>query len=250
MFPFLKSRRQPQQYFLPDGERVYAIGDIHGRLDLFEKLLASIAEDDAERGAGDSTIILLGDLINRGPDSAGVVQRAKELREAGGRIVKGNHEEMFVRAAKGEAKGARALIQMGGIPTLMSYGISQDEAEHGSFQDLADLLVERIPRDHVAFLDMAEDTIAMGDYLFVHAGIRPGVPLEQQTSADLRWIRERFLKAKRNDGRMVVHGHTPAREIDVQADRIGVDTGAFMWGILSAVGLEGGERWFLAASEE
>ncbi|MBR0553940.1 metallophosphoesterase family protein [Stakelama marina] len=253
MFPFLKSLRNPQraQHALPEGERVYAIGDIHGRLDLFGELLAKIDRDDEERAPAKTTIILLGDLINRGPNSAGVIRKARELCvERGiGRVVKGNHEEIFVKAASGSGKAARMLWQMGGDATLLSYGFSREEAENGTFQELAERMAERIPDEDVAFLGKAEDWITKGDYLFVHAGIRPGVPVDQQTSADLRWIREKFLNAKRNDDTMVVHGHTPTRSVDERPDRLGVDTGAYMWGVLTAVGIEDTDRWFLEARE-
>lgn len=231
---------------IPAGQRVYAIGDIHGRIDLFDELLARIDADDAARPAAETTLILLGDLVDRGPDSAKVIERAMQLHETGRyklRLLLGNHEEVFVQAASGDAKGARNLIAIGDITTLTSYGITADEANEGGFAELAKLLVQRIPRDHVRFLDtVGEDWVAIGDYLFVHAGIRPGVPIERQSPSELRWIRGSFLESAVNHGVIVVHGHTISERVEVRPNRIGIDTGAYRSGILTALVLEGDKR--------
>ena len=246
------ARGRAATFALPPGERAYAIGDIHGRRDLLEELLKRIDNDDASRGPARTHLILLGDLIDRGPDSAGVVRFVGELMAASNRVrlVKGNHEEVFVKAAQGSARAARGLLAMGGAETLASYGIHQEEADHGTLQDLAELIRARIPPDAIALLDRGEDMVRFGDYLFVHAGIRPGKPLDQQTGADLRWIREPFLSARRRDPWMVIHGHTPNDTVDTGHQRIGIDTGAFMTGVLTAIGLEGDERWFLQTDAE
>jgi serine/threonine protein phosphatase 1 len=161
----------------------------------------------------------------------------------------GNHEEVFVAAATGDRGAARSLMAMGGATTLSSYGFSAEEIEGGTFQDLADLMLERIPREHVAFLNAGERLLQFGDYLFVHAGIRPGVELHDQTDSDLRWIRRQFLQAHRDDDLLVVHGHTPTHEIDVDVEhgRIGIDTFAYETGILTALGIEEDRYWFLQA---
>lgn len=241
------ARGRAATFAMPPGERAYAVGDVHGRRDLLEALLARIDADDATRGPARTHLILLGDLVDRGPDAAGVVRLVARLMEASERVrlIKGNHEEVFVRAAHGSARAARGLLEMGGYETLASYGIDEGAADHGTLQDLADLIRARVPAEHVALLDRGEDAVVLGDYLFVHAGIRPGKPLDRQTGADLRWIREPFLSARRRDRWMVIHGHTPGDAVDIGDQRIGIDTGAFATGVLTAIGLEGEERWFL-----
>lgn len=234
---------------VPAGERVYAIGDVHGRLDLLTELVGQIAADDRGRPDAVTTLIFIGDLVDRGPDSAGVLRLVRALREEGRfsvRLIRGNHEEVLMLAAQGNPRAARALVQIGGEATIRSFGISDQEAASGNFIDLAELLRERLPRADIALLEEGEDLIEIGDYAFVHAGIRPGVPLAEQSVADLRWIRDEFLDSSRDHGKVVVHGHTVAAEIQDLPNRVGLDTGAFATGRLSAVGLEGGERWFLA----
>jgi serine/threonine protein phosphatase 1 len=246
------ARGRAVTFALPEGERVYAIGDVHGRRDLLEQLLARIDADDASRGAARTHLILLGDLVDRGPDSAGVVQLVSDLMKASDhvRLIKGNHEEVLAKAAHGSPRAARGLLEIGGYETLASYGIGRDEADHGTLHDLADLIGKRLPADHVALLDGGEDKIVLGDYLFVHAGIHPGKPLDRQSGADLRWIREPFLSARRRDRWMVIHGHTPSESVDIGDQRIGIDTGAFATGVLTAIGLEGEERWFLQTNPD
>jgi serine/threonine protein phosphatase 1 len=244
---FRKYSERPRQYRIPPGRRVYAIGDVHGRADLLEALLAKIIEDDSARPNAESELIFLGDLVDRGPDSADVVARVRGLCEMGvARLLMGNHEEVFINAARGNVRSARLLIGIGGLPTLLSYGISEEEANRGSFHDLAELLTSRIPPSDIQFLDSGENVIEIGDYVFVHAGIRPGVAIEQQKRGDLRWIRGPFLNSKADHGRMVIHGHTVTPEVDELPNRIGLDTGAFFSGQLSAIGLEDGERWILS----
>jgi serine/threonine protein phosphatase 1 len=232
---------------IPTGQRVYAIGDVHGCAEQLGRLLEMIDRDHAERGAAQQTIILLGDLLNRGPDSAGVVARARRLVDSGvGRLVKGNHEELFVLASRGDHRAARTLMENGGTATLTSFGLTQHEIDSGNYHDLAQLLKTRIPRDVVGFLERGEEKILIGDYLFVHAGVRPGVPIGEQQSADLRWIRHEFLGSKASHGAMVVHGHSITEEPAEHDNRIGIDTGAYRTGVLTAVGLEGTHRWFLS----
>lgn len=237
----------PEQPMVAPGQRIYAIGDIHGRADLLEQLIAMIEADDAARGDAEILLIFLGDLIDRGPDSAGVVERVGQLLSAGDqvRLIKGNHEEVFAAAATGCSKSTRLLMKIGGYETLESYGISRAEADEGTMQDLADLLKQRIPQAHLAILNRGEDMVRSGDYVFVHAGIRPGVILDQQKPSDLRWIRGPFLDTRRRDPFVVVHGHTPTEAVEFLPDRIGIDTGACYSGKLTALGLEGAERWVL-----
>jgi len=245
----LVRRTQPPAERVPDGVRVYAIGDIHGRLDLLDALLASIARDDRDRGDGVETrYIFLGDLIDRGPDSCGVVERLLAFSRSGAnaRFLMGNHEQVFLRALEGDARALRFLLRIGGRETLLSYGVDERDYRGLDFEALAQKLAENVPAAHVEFLSGFEDWIELGDYLFVHAGIRPGLAIEEQALEDLCWIREEFLSHRDPFGRIVVHGHSITEDIDVRSNRIGIDTGAFASGRLTAIGLEGEERWFLS----
>jgi serine/threonine protein phosphatase 1 len=242
-----RRRPQPIQAQLPLGRRIYAIGDIHGRLDLLDQLLDHIAADDAARGAAQTGIIFLGDLVDRGPDSAGVVSRVRDLckNRADVRCLCGNHEEIFLGAYDGDTDLLRLLLRAGGYETLLSYGMDAGEIERATIGELAGMMVRDIPEPPVTFLRSLHDYIVEGDYLFVHAGIRPGLPLEQQKSRDLRWIRDPFLDYAANHGKFVVHGHTITERVDERVNRIGIDTGAYRTGRLTALGIEGGERWII-----
>lgn len=240
-------RSAPPQPTVPEGERVYAIGDIHGRLDLFEELVALIEEDDTARGPARTTIVLLGDLVDRGPDSAGVIDAAIALAARRNvRAIAGNHEEMLLSGFK-RREVLRAFITYGGRETLLSYGLDREVYNEATLDDLQAMLPSLVPDHHLAFLRSMEDQVRIGDYLFVHAGIRPGVDLEFQRQSDLRWIRSEFLEDRRDHGVMVVHGHTISDAVDERPNRIGIDTGAFMSGMLTAIGLEGSTRWYLCA---
>lgn len=233
---------------VPDGLRVYAIGDVHGRLDLLDQLLFRIEADERMRGGARTQLVFLGDLIDRGPDSAGVVQRAMEI-EASGRPVRflmGNHEEVFLKALGGSVEALRFFVRIGGRATILSYGFAEAEYDGLDYEALLTALVARVPADHVAFVKRFEDRIAIGDYLFVHAGIRPRVALDEQSGGDLRWIRSEFLDFRGSHGPIVVHGHTITEEVEERSNRIGIDTGAFASGRLTALGLESGERWYLS----
>ncbi|WP_366857191.1 metallophosphoesterase family protein [Novosphingobium sp.] len=230
---------------VPAGQRVYAIGDIHGRRDLFEELVALIEADDAARGTAQTTIVLLGDLVDRGPDSASVLEAAMALRNRKPlRVIAGNHEEMLLLAFE-KREVLRAFITYGGRETLLSYGLDRDAYNEATLDELQEMLPALIPEHHLAFMRAMENQVRIGDYLFVHAGIRPGVDLELQRLSDLRWIRSEFLEDKRDHGVMVIHGHTITEAVDERANRIGIDTGAYASGVLTAVGLEGTARWYL-----
>lgn len=230
-----------------EGARVYAIGDVHGRLDLFNELLEMIARDDRGRRPLPSQLVLLGDLVDRGPASAQMVERAMSLAAFDGAVhfIKGNHEEVFIAAARGDARSAGFFRRIGGMETLASYGLDADRYAAMSDVELADWMLAHVPRAHIDFLDGFQDMLTIGDYLFVHAGIRPRLPLDIQDPADLHWIRGDFLNHRGDHGYMVVHGHSITTEVDEQANRIGIDTGAWRSGKLTAIGLEGSERWFL-----
>ncbi|WP_184018553.1 metallophosphoesterase family protein [Sphingobium boeckii] len=246
LFRFKKKAAAPSAA-TPDDQRIYAIGDIHGRLDLFDALLQQIDEDLKSRPRKKTSIILLGDLIDRGPESRGVVERAMALKcgSSSIRFLKGNHEEVFLRALKGDSQVMRFLIRIGGKSTVMSYGVSEEEYNALDYEDLTALLMARVPQSHVDFLESFDDMIEMGDYVFVHAGIRPDVELDAQTSSDMRWIRDEFLDCQDSFGKMIVHGHTITEDIEYRSNRIGIDTGAYASGKLTAIGLEGTDVWSL-----
>jgi serine/threonine protein phosphatase 1 len=232
---------------IPTGQRVYAVGDIHGRLDLFEALIDAIEADDAASSPAQTTVILLGDLVDRGPDSAGVVARAREWQgQRPVRILMGNHEEMFLSSFE-KAETLKHFLRFGGKETVLSYGLDRRAYVQASVEEVQAMMHDAVPAEDRAFLESFEDTIAVGDYLFVHAGIAPGVPLEEQRTHDLRWIREPFLSHEEPHGPVVVHGHTIRSEPDDRGNRIGIDTGAYNLGKLTALVLEGTERRYLEA---
>ncbi len=234
---------------IPAGQRLYAIGDIHGRLDLFEALVAAIEADDAARAAAETTIILLGDLVDRGADSAGVVAAARELsarRKV--RILAGNHEEMFLRCFD-DVELLRHFLRFGGTETILSYPVDPVAFRRAELDEAQELMRAAVPEADRSFMQGFEDTIVIGDYLFVHAGIRPDVPLDQQKLDDLRWIREPFLSHSGDHGHIVVHGHTITDAPVIARNRIGIDTGAYKSGRLTALMLEGTTRWLLQSVE-
>lgn len=232
---------------VPAGERVYAIGDIHGRLDQLEALLAMIDADDAAREPARTHLVLLGDLVDRGPDSAGVIDLAMQLAATRPdvRFLAGNHEELLLTAIEGQPRAMKVLCQVGGRETLLSYGMSRRAYDDATFDDLIEMARAVVPPEHIAFLSAFENAIEIGDYLFVHAGVRPGVELNEQVPADLRWIRREFLDHRGSFGRMVVHGHTITPDVELRPNRIGIDTGAYASGKLTAIALESTDRWFL-----
>ena len=240
-------RAGPAADTLPDGVRAYAVGDVHGRLDLLDALLATVGADDAARRPAETVLIFLGDLVDRGPDSAQVIERLQALAASGRRVrfIAGNHEELLLDSVAGDEKALRLFARHGGRETALSYGIGAaeyDEMDHG---ELGRALERTIPVAHRAFLAGFEDMVALGDYLFVHAGVRPDRPLDAQATCDLRWIRDPFLDHRGRLGKRVVHGHTVSAEPEFRPHRIGIDTGAYRTGVLTALGLEGAGQWLL-----
>jgi serine/threonine protein phosphatase 1 len=227
---------------LPPGQRVYAIGDVHGCLDRLASLHEQIAEDLAARPVSESTLVHLGDYVDRGLDSAQVVDwLAGAAPVPVDRIVNlmGNHEDMMLRALSGTDKEASAnWLANGGADSLLSWDINRRVP--------ATEWAKLIPEEHQEFLRKLEVCVRIGGYLFVHAGIRPGVPLDQQSKQDMLWIREPFLSSKAPHDVVVVHGHTPRHEPMVRPNRIGVDTGAVLGGILTCVVLEEDKLGFMS----
>lgn len=208
-----------------------------------------IAQDEAQRGAAETTIVILGDVVDRGPASAQVVERLLALKAEAPRtrFLKGNHEEVFLHALDGDEQALRMFCRIGGRETIMSYGVDAREYERLDYTELAERLLAVVPEAHRAFLDAFEDVVTIGDYAFVHAGIRPNVALSLQKTADLRWIRGAFLDHAGRHEKMIVHGHTITPEVERRPGRIGIDTGAYAGGPLSALGIEGDTTWVLQA---
>lgn len=234
---------------VPPGERFYVIGDVHGRRDLFEALVEAVDADDRVAGAAQTTVVLLGDLVDRGPDSAGVVDLAMQWRSRRRvELLAGNHEEMFLDAFEDEGV-LRHFLRHGGRRTVLSYGVPPEQYEKASLAELQAIMARAVPHAHRGFLAAARDHLIAGDYLFVHAGITPGVPLEEQKPHHLRWIREPFLDHDAPHEFFVVHGHTITEDIDTRSNRLGIDTGAYRTGRLTALVLEGESRRLLQAVE-
>lgn len=249
-----KSRSTPKsnQPQIPEGQRVYAVGDVHGCVDLLDELVALIDADDAARGPAQTTLIFLGDIVDRGPASAAVVERLRGLRDTRPdvRFLLGNHEEIFLGALDGEPKALRLFCRIGGRETVLSYGMEAAEYERLDYEELVHRLETLVPAEHKAFVAGFEDMIVIGDYVFVHAGVRPDTPLDRQRTSDLRWIRDPFLEHRSKLEKTVVHGHTMTDEIERRGHRIGIDTGAYASGRLTALGLEGDVSWQLQTGGE
>ena len=260
LFNKLKKRKlvqntQPiKEYSGPPLKRAYAIGDVHGRLDLLEQLIKNIKADIEEQNkaiseAIESHIIFLGDLIDRGPDSKGVVEFLMSFQPdfAKVHLISGNHEESLVRALSGEPELISSWLDHGGKPTALSYGVDPGAILYQTANAQEYILCSAIPKSHIRFLSSFSESVQFGDYFCVHAGIRPGVPIHEQDINDLRWIRGEFLDSEQDHGLVVVHGHTIVEEVVDKSNRIAVDTGAYKSGILSAICLEGKSRRVLYA---
>ncbi|MET0375628.1 MAG: metallophosphoesterase family protein [Rhizorhabdus sp.] len=232
---------------MPPGQRWYAIGDIHGCYAELNRLIKSIDDDDTRRGAADTRLLFVGDYVDRGPGSREVIELMMRLDIGEERVVflMGNHEETLLSAADGNRRAAALLHKMGGRETLLSYGVRALDYDNADPAGIIDMIRTAIPVDHLQWLRKLRLSYEVGDYMFVHAGVRPGVSLDSQLASDLRWIRKEFLDSPADHGRMIVHGHSVSDQIDERANRIGIDTGAYATGKLSAIGIEGTERWFL-----
>ena len=234
---------------IPHGHRVYAIGDVHGCADLLAVLLERIDADDSAREPAETTVVFLGDLIDRGPDSARVLDMVAYLQTRRNvRLIAGNHEEMFL-ASFGCDRVLRQFLHHGGRETILSYMGDAEAYARLTIEELREQLPRLVPDRHLQLLRSMDNVLTIGDYVFAHAGIRPSVPLAEQSERDLRWIRKDFLEADFEPGFVVVHGHTIAPDVMSRPHRIGVDTGAYLHGRLTAIALEGTARWFLQAEK-
>ncbi len=257
LFPQMISRQQNDEQSalprVPEGRRVYAIGDIHGRDDLVRRLHWRIREDAAEAANAANgkdlakVVVYLGDYVDRGPGSFDVVDLLLGAPLEGFEVVhlKGNHEDFLLRFWEDGSLG-EAWLMNGGLETLRSYGVEVLDLGLGFAGDALAELRRRLrlvlPPGHLDFFQGLARWHVEGDYLFVHAGLRPGVPLDQQKDQDLLWIRHEFLDSGADFGKIVVHGHTIVPEVDMAPNRIGIDTGAYYSGRLTCLVLEGGTR--------
>lgn len=234
----------------PPGSVIYAIGDIHGESGKLDLLHSMIRVDASRRVAKRKVVVYLGDYVDRGRDCAGVVERLAGDPLPGFETVflKGNHEEFLLHFLE-TGDTSSGWFHNGGLDTLGGYGV--EVRGHSLWRrdsgELRDALEEKLPSGHRQFLEALRLYHVEGDYLFVHAGIRPGRSLEDQTVADMLWIRNKFLDSEEDHGLMVVHGHTPRDLPEVRPNRIGIDTGACYGGKLTALALEGESRDFLQA---
>lgn len=237
-------RKQQLKPSTTPGERVYAIGDVHGRYDLFVDIVKKIV---AHWEASPSTfakvkIVLLGDLIDRGPASSQCLEFAYQLvKNSQVVLLKGNHEDLLLKSIAGHAVAQDIWLANGGLQFIAEYGVAPPKSGEDSF-DFAERLSEAVPGHLVQLLEEAPLTCQSGDYLFVHAGIRPGRPIARQREEDLLFIRKEFTESSRKHGAIVVHGHTIVDHVEMHDNRIAVDTGAYASGRLSCICLEGRRR--------
>ena len=240
------SRRGKPRPRVPKDIRIYAIGDIHGRVDLLEQMLKRIDADLASNSVGLSIEVFLGDYIDRGPASRDVIDRlvahTKTYRPI---FLKGNHESYLTDFLT----NPRILEDWqcyGGLETLMSYGITPSINANAATQvKLAAALNQALPESHRQFIRNLRSSFTCGDFFFVHAGVRPGIPLTKQRDEDLLWIRQAFLLHEEDFGKIVVHGHTPVSQPDIRPNRINIDTGAFATGQLTCLILEDDKMYFI-----
>lgn len=233
---------------LPDTGRLYVIGDIHGRSDLLDRMVGEIANDLTARPIAASLVVTVGDYVDRGPDSRGVIERL--LRNPfPTRLIalKGNHE-LLLEGFLLDPQVADHWRRYGGLETLQSYGVPVGDVMRGKeYPAAARALAHAIPAEHFDFLGSLRTSLTVGNYFICHAGVRPGVPLDRQTEEDLLWIREPFLASRTDFGKVIVHGHTPAEQPELLPNRINVDTGAFMTGRLTCAALDADGVRFIVA---
>jgi serine/threonine protein phosphatase 1 len=233
-------------YDLEGASRIYVIGDIHGRLDLLDKVIEKIELDMRNTPCAEAFTVTLGDYIDRGTNSRGVVERLLHNPFPTPYIaLRGNHEEIFERFLEDPSTGNQ-WRQLGGLETLHSYGVPVSSMMLGKgLREAADLLRAKVPEAHLQFLSSLQASASSRSFFLCHAGVRPGVPLERQTARDLLWIRQEFLSSRMDFGKRVVHGHTPTNTPEVLPNRINIDTGAYMTGRLTCLILEGEQHRFL-----
>ena len=234
---------------LPDGVRIYAVGDIHGRFDLLQTLAAKIAHDLKTARPAQTIEVYLGDYIDRGPSSREVIDWMMETPPLADRRIclMGNHEDLLLRAIEDSDALSNWLFN-GGDATITSYlAGGKPRRDFATLAEVRTAFFEAFPERHRAFLASLPRMVEIGGYVFVHAGIRPGRPLADQDPEDLIWIREPFLRSSADFGKIVVHGHTPSSRPETRKNRINIDTGAVFGGALTCLVLEGATRRFMQA---
>lgn len=249
-----RSRTQvaaPTAPAVPDGTVVWAVGDIHGRLDLLQPLIEGIVADLRDATATRKVVIFLGDYIDRGPNSRGVLRLLAGLSAVQGvewRFLKGNHEQAMLGFLDDPSTGPK-WCEYGGDNALRSYGLQVPSLAHRTeaWTRVAADLRHKLTAREMEFLENLEPSVTVGDYFFSHAGARPGVALDRQSPEDLMWIRQPFLNSRTAFERVVVHGHTPTARVHADHRRIGIDTKAYHSGVLSAVRMERARRRLLQA---
>lgn len=238
-FTARKTEEAPASHSPATGMRLYVFGDVHGQFDLFEAGRRFVADDVTLRRPERPLAVFLGDLIDRGPGSAEVVQAlATGDYPVPSVTLRGNHEQMLLDGLV-EDRPLEAWLRNGGVATLESYAIPVDTFE--TLDDVRVAIRSTVPPHHLAFLENLATSAVSGDYFFCHAGVKPEVALELQDDADLLWIRRPFLESRRYHGKMIVHGHTPVAVPELLANRINIDTGAYATGNLTCLILEGEE---------
>jgi len=249
MFANLLGRSKRSDSQAPEGMRIYAVGDIHGRADLLNDLLNLIADDMSDADDLVVRLVFLGDYVDRGLYSREVIDRLVELKAStsGLHFLKGNHEQAMIQFLEDPGVG-HVWLEYGGLETLHSYGVHcvKSSADTGAFEQARSELASNLPEAHLEFLRELDICVEYGDYFFVHAGVRPGVPLQDQQEEDMLWIRDEFLRADARPEKVIVYGHTPSENPVDKSWRIGVDTGAYMTGRLTAVALQGRDRYFIS----
>lgn len=233
----------------PEGIRIFAIGDVHGRLDLLQKMHETIHADLAANPPSDWRIVHLGDYVDRGSDSAGVLEFLSTGAASDESFIclAGNHDAGFAEFLDHpEAEGLFA--RYGGADTARSYGVEINFNEPGAFRQGHVALVRAVPESHRTFLKTLRRSFSMGDFFFCHAGVRPGVPLDGQDGEDLIWIRNEFLNYPGLFEKIVVHGHTPGPEAEIMANRVNLDTKAFQSGVLTALRIDGQDKRIVSVS--
>lgn len=231
-----KSSARPR---LPEGLRVYAIGDVHGRADLLSNLFALIDADLARRAPARTLHIMLGDYIDRGPASREVIDLIlARARRQDVVALKGNHDA-FVPQALDDPSTMGDWLMMHGVETLASYGLTSANVAKSRLSDIAKAFAAALPDSHLEFFRGLKSSFSCGDFFFAHAGVRPGIELDRQSEEDLIWIRQDFLRHEGDFGKVIVHGHTPVRSVERRSNRIAIDTAAYATGKLTALVIEG-----------
>jgi serine/threonine protein phosphatase 1 len=242
----LQSRPRKALPRVPDGTRIYAVGDVHGRADLLRALFTRIDADLQAHPIAQSVQVFLGDYIDRGPHSRAVLDLLIARRRRHVMLcLKGNHET-FAAQFLSSPSVLSDWRHIGGIATLLSYGVRSSASDDPKVQEeTAAAFRQALPASHRRFINGLALSFTCGDFFFAHAGVRPGVPLRQQSRQDLLWIREEFLLHEEDFGKIVVHGHTPTKSPDVRVNRINIDTGAYATGRLTCLVLEGDQIAFI-----